>query len=305
MLRAAGFVVATVFALATVATVGPDVAPARAGGTGAATGTLFDQSDAPLVGGTVWLLHDCGTSCDQTLTDDTGQYLFAGLLPGDDYCVAVNRPEDPEFCFQATDGTFTVPDIQVGPTAPGVLRGTVSTATGVPIDGASVTVGGSAATTDAAGTYRVTGLPPQDYTVTVSSAGYTPQTVSITLVGGTVNTLDLRLSAIDQLPSGQFAWSRNDGRLVVGGYATDDVGVARVGVAVRRISTGTWLHADGSWGGYQLLVATVARPGARRTDWRFRWLLPPERYGVALVVIDTASQRNPVPRPWRAVTVLP
>jgi len=186
--------------------------------------------------------------------------------------VAVNGPTDPEFCFQAIDGTFTVPDIQVGPTAPGVLRGTVTAAGGAPLDGASVVVGGRVATTDGSGQYQVTGLPPQEYDVTVGHTGHQARVVPVT---------------------------------VVGGYAKDDFGVLKVRIAVRDQGTDTWLQPDGSWGAYRPLRAYSTDPGARRTVWKFKRHFAPGSYGVSLIVVDAVLQRNPPPRPWLVVTVQP
>ena len=45
------------------------------------------------------------------------------------------------------------------------------------------------------------------------------------------------------------------------GTVTDDAGVARAGVAVRRLTDGRWLRADGSWGSFAWVDVALSRPG--------------------------------------------
>ena len=105
-------------------------------------------------------------------------------------------------------------------------------------------------------------------------------------------------------PSGTHGWKNvAPWRLQVGGSATDDVAVASAQVAVRSETTHAWLRRDGSWGSYQLLPASLAQTGVRSTTWSKTLSLPPGRYGVALVVNDTAGNANRTPRPWVVATV--
>ncbi len=302
MLRVLHYVVATAVALATLGLGG---APAGADVHGSVVGTVFDQLDAPMPGATVWLSGPCGSGCGTNTTDDNGEYHFAGLVPGENYCLAMEGPGAIAYCFTATDGTVNAPDVQLSPSAPGALDGAVTTASGSAVRGATVAVPGTSTTTDDAGGYQLTGLAPGVYTVTVTAAGYLTTNVTTTVQGGLLNPLDIQLTALDRVPLGYITWSRNDGRLVVGGYAKDDVGVLKVRVAVRDQNTDQWLHPDGSWGDYRPLRAFAKTPGARRTVWKFKRLLAPGSYGVSLVVVDTVLQRNPAPRPWLVVDVLP
>ncbi len=304
MLRTLRYLLATAIAVVSVGMAGQSADADDVHGS--VVGTVFDQLDAPMPGATVWLSGACGTGCGTNTTDDNGEYHFAGLVPGQNYCLAMEGPSAIAYCFTATDGTVNAPDVQLSPSAPGALDGAVTTAGGDAVRGATVAVPGNSTTTDDAGGYQLTGLAPGDYTVTVTAAGYLTTNVTTTVQGGLLNPLDVQLTAaLDRAPLGYITWSRNDGRLVAGGYAKDDVGVLKVRVAVRHQGTGTWLHPDGSWGDYRLLRAFAKTPGERRTVWKFKRFLPPGSYGVSLVVLDTALQRNPAPRPWRVVDVQP
>lgn len=67
----------------------------------------------------------------------------------------------------------------------GTITGTVSTSSGVGIQGATITTGTQSfsATTDANGDYEITGLPEGIYNLTASSDGYkTSDTVEVTIV---------------------------------------------------------------------------------------------------------------------------
>ena len=144
-------------------------------------------------------------------------------------------------------------------------------------------------------------MPWTDYRIEFSSADL--DDYEFTAIDGTLTVPDRRMK--DRVPSAAFTWSRNAGRLVVGGFAQDDVGVAKVRVAVRDLASGKWLRPDGRWGAFGLLAAEARDPGERRTDWKFKRSLQPGRYGVSLVAVDSSGQRNPSPRPWRVVGVKP
>jgi len=82
------------------------------------------------------------------------------------------------------------------------------------------------------------------------------------------------------------------------GTATDDRAVGAVYVAVRRNDTLTWLQADGSYGPFAWVRATLAQPGAQSSAWSFTHTLPVAGgYFVQLRVEDAARNQNPTPRP--------
>jgi hypothetical protein len=59
--------------------------------------------------------------------------------------------------------------------------------------------------------------------------------------------------------------------IVFAGTATDDRGVARVDVAIKRADTNQWLRLDGTWGVFQWLPASLASPSATSTGWTYDW----------------------------------
>lgn len=301
-------VVAAVLGLAVLglAALGVVAVPAHAGAQGSVTGRLLDVHDKPFVGAEVWLTDDaCRPRCPSVVTDAAANYHFEGLVPGRRYCIAVDGPFDDARCFVAGEGERRLGDLRATPEGQAVLAGTVRDTGGRPIAGAFVEVDGDGPLTDDAGRYLIGGLfLGARIDVTVSRAGYLVTTVVTPLERGTTNRLDVVLKPqVDRPPKAAYTWSRRDGVLVVGGYANDDVGVKKVKVAVRRIRSGAWLRARGGWGAFELLAARVTDPGARRTDWKFKRKLRPGRYGVSLVAVDTAGQRNPQQRPWTVVRV--
>lgn len=283
-----------------------------------ARGVVLDPEGVPLAGAQIWDWYDG--------KGDRG------------LCAAVGRIDVPR-AVSAADGTFefecrssdavrlvaTMPGRDFVPQAGahwftgdnvgatfrffrerGVATGRVLDVSGTPVPGLDVFLFGDCyvycgeTTTDAAGRYRFDALVPWTrYRIEYSSADLDDYDFMAT--EGTLTVPDRRMD--DRAPAGAFTWSRNAGRLVVGGFAEDDVGIAKVRVAVRNLGSGKWLRTGGGWGAFDLLAAEVVDPGARRTDWRFKRNLPPGRYGVSLVAVDTIGQRNPQPRPWDVVKV--
>jgi hypothetical protein len=88
------------------------------------------------------------------------------------------------------------------------------------------------------------------------------------------------------------------GPVTYGGTATDDRALGAVYVAVRRNDTSTWLQADGSYGPFAWVRATLAQPGAQSSAWSFSHTLPAAGgYFLQLRVEDEAHNQSPTPRP--------
>lgn len=87
-----------------------------------------------------------------------------------------------------------------------------------------------------------------------------------------------------------------EGLVGMAGSASDDVGVARVEVAVRDTATGLW-WTGATWGGFKYHETTLASPGAASTGWTFALGLPPGSYGVLARATDVAGKVDPT-RPW-------
>ena len=67
------------------------------------------------------------------------------------------------------------------------------------------------------------------------------------------------------------------------GSAVDDVAVTEVGVAVKDTERNLWYRADGTWGAWDELPATLGAAGEPKTGWSFEWA--PPRDGEYLFVI--------------------
>ena len=81
------------------------------------------------------------------------------------------------------------------------------------------------------------------------------------------------------------------GTLAVSGAVSDGVaGGLAVVVAVRNEATGQWRRADGTWGVYTELAATVATPGGVSSSWSTSFSLPAGSYGVSVVATDAAGR---------------
>lgn len=87
------------------------------------------------------------------------------------------------------------------------------------------------------------------------------------------------------------------------GQATDDVGVARVRVAVRDDVSRLWLQANGSFGSaYTQFDAALASTGARATGWSLARTLPLGSYHLSVKAVDTGG-RSEASTPWVAFQV--
>lgn len=83
--------------------------------------------------------------------------------------------------------------------------------------------------------------------------------------------------------------------LNLAGNATDDKGVARVGVAVRDADTSRYLQPNGTMSAsFATLDATLANPGATSTGWTLNVALPTQGdWNVAAYAWDNAGQQDP------------
>jgi TonB-linked SusC/RagA family outer membrane protein len=77
----------------------------------------------------------------------------------------------------------------------GTISGTVTSETGQPLEGASVSAAGRGALTDADGRYTISGVPAGLQTVRANRIGYTARETPVTVVAGQAATVDFQLAA--------------------------------------------------------------------------------------------------------------
>lgn len=158
----------------------------------------------------------------------------------------------------------------------GDLAGTVTdAATGDPVAGASVTVAGHAATTDAAGHYDLT-LPAASYQATAADYGYDSSTSSVTVPAGGTATADFALTGAPHQPVhgtvtagaghpwplyAKVTWSDSSGHsgTVYTTPKTGDYALSLLGGASYQLSV------SAIYPGYQPFTASVAVAGAAVT----------------------------------------
>ncbi|SEF15403.1 carboxypeptidase regulatory-like domain-containing protein [Jiangella alba] len=158
---------------------------------GAVTGTVSDETGAPLAGVTV-----AAGGQDATTGDDGGYRLL--LEPGD-HTVRFTRPGSTPVEQNVTvtaGGTLTV-DATLAGSGLGAIRGTVTSGRdGAPVADAQVAVTGTGLTTstDAAGTYALADVPGGTYELRVSAAGHFTATAAVEVVAGQEAVADVELA---------------------------------------------------------------------------------------------------------------
>jgi Domain of unknown function (DUF1929)/Carboxypeptidase regulatory-like domain len=94
----------------------------------------------------------------------------------------------------AAGATVTAPLITLA-SGSGTITGTVKNSAGAAIAGASVGFGGGTATTNASGTYTLTGVPTGTVQLVASASGFQNVTQSVVVTGGAVTTSNFTLPA--------------------------------------------------------------------------------------------------------------
>lgn len=168
------------------------------------TGTVTDAATGtPIAGADVRVL-DTGIN---TATGADGQYVLAGIAPGDAVIEASKTGYQTSRTIvhlEANETLLLSPVLSVPANPTFSLSGTVTDGTtGEPLDGASVTVTGDAsatAQTDASGAYRLSGLTSGGVTVSVALAGYHPAEASFVAESGAQFKFSPGLYPVDVTP---------------------------------------------------------------------------------------------------------
>src|SRR5262249_59691436 len=130
-----------------------------------------------------------------------------------------------------TATTVTAPPISLVPGA-GAVSGTVKDSSGAPIAGASVGFGGGSTTTNAAGSYTLTGIPVGTIQLVASAGGFQSSTQNVTIQGGVTATANFTLVS---------------GAGSVTGTVKDSSGAAIAGASVGFSGGSTTTNASGSY----------------------------------------------------------
>ncbi|MEZ5319063.1 MAG: carboxypeptidase-like regulatory domain-containing protein [Vicinamibacterales bacterium] len=226
----------------------PDARPAS--GTGAITGVVLDASTGrPLANATVQLETTPPGGKRQLflqITTPTGRFAFIDLPASDGYLLTATKPgyldgghgrrdpRGPAAPLALTDGQW-IGDVRVTLGRPGSIAGTVVDETGQPVVGAYVRVMprvmlagraewfiGGAARTDDRGAYRIAGLGPGRYVVTVPSVQATlAASATPPAPGASAGTSmsDLRAASAADRAVRQLVDAGDGQQLVAGRYA--------------------------------------------------------------------------------------
>ena len=161
--------------------------------TGNLTGTITDADDGTPISMVTIKYNDGTILPPSTFTDTSGKYALKGLPVGTlniNVTPLLGYPET-SFSVTITAGQNTTKDVQLKmPTTVTVAVG--GGVLGLPISGATVTVGSVSGTTDALGMVTLT-VTPGNYTLTVKASGYQTAKKDITVTKGD-NTYQATLS---------------------------------------------------------------------------------------------------------------
>lgn len=188
------------------------------------SGTVRENSDRGdfLAGATVSVGGKTAT------TSDVGSYSITDLEAGT-YTLVISKPGHLTRTVSGfvISGNMDNQDYYL--TALYSIGGTVrhGSAGGPALAGATVAIDGKTATTNAAGSFSVTGIETGSYTVTISKSGYISKTISLT-VNGNSNSLGFYLVPVYTL----------SGTLHEGSATGDGVAGATVEIAGKTATTG-------------------------------------------------------------------
>ncbi|HSN17568.1 MAG TPA: carboxypeptidase regulatory-like domain-containing protein, partial [Gammaproteobacteria bacterium] len=218
----------------------------------AISGTLTDANGTPVAGAVISV---SGADAASATSASNGSYSISSLTPGAVTLTVSAAGYDTITVPASLAGglvlNFSPALYPTGTTPSGAdLTGSVQDAqSGMPIAGATVTVGSSTVQTDSTGRFSLAGLTAGTYTATVSASGYSGATLSGSLADGNNNAGLVLLSLV--APA-------NDMSAVSGTVTDSSTGKPIAGVSVQVQSTTIATITDTN-GNYQL----TGIPGAQ------------------------------------------
>lgn len=165
-------------------------------------GTVTSQADgSPITAAAVHVTDTTGTLITQTLTNATGQYAVASLLPNY-YRISIAAPgfQQQDFPITLSPGENQIVNVALA-NSPGAVTGTVTSTTGAALAGAKVEVldnrNNVLATvlTDGLGVFLANSLAPDlNDRLRVSDPGFVTQVIGFQVAAGQTTTVNLVLS---------------------------------------------------------------------------------------------------------------
>ncbi len=190
------------------------------------SGRVLDPQDAPVATAHVPLLNAAGSKVGETISDQDGNFVLAGVDPG----VYEGKAEQPSYVtVMANASVASGEQQQIGvQAAQGItqLSGTVVDASGAVLAGASVMVRSADGSvqrlteSDSNGSFSVSGLSAGDYQLVVSNPGFATKEMPVT-VGATGEPAPLRISlAVSAVSTTVEVQGREDSLIGIADSAT-------------------------------------------------------------------------------------
>ncbi|MBV9495001.1 MAG: carboxypeptidase regulatory-like domain-containing protein, partial [Acidobacteria bacterium] len=174
---------------------------------GSVSGRVLDATtNQPLAGATVTLVS--GSTTRTTTTNSAGQYVFANVdanVPSTLRATRADYFDGAPVSFTLTPGGSLNQDLTLQP-RPGSIGGHVTATDGGALAGVSITLSNASGTpigtttTDASGNYAFDSLPPGQYALHFSKAGYDNATASAAVSANQRTTVDQVLSTASVTP---------------------------------------------------------------------------------------------------------
>ncbi|HEX4605991.1 MAG TPA: carboxypeptidase regulatory-like domain-containing protein [Candidatus Angelobacter sp.] len=232
---------------------------------GNVTGLVTDSNGAPLPGAT---LTAGGLAA---IAANDGSYALNYLPAGQTTISAALTGFQPGSATVnvLADSTTTAPMIALISSS-GTITGTVKSSSGAAIAGASIQYGGGIATSDASGSYSLSGVPVGTVQLVASANGFQSATQSVAVNGGSITTANFSLTAVptNGTVTGQVT-NISNGAIIAGasviwsgGTATSDAS----GIYTLANVTGGNQNITASKSGYLSRTITAAvSPGTTST----------------------------------------
>lgn len=166
---------------------------------GSITGLISDATTSLGIAGVQVMILNGPVNVGSVITDANGNYLISGLAPGN-YTVSAWISLYQLGLASATvlANTTTTANIALQ-SNPGTIAGIITDDQGMLLSGAIIDVSANgvsiaSALSSSSGAYQISGLPPGNYVVTVTGAGYQTFTIGVNVQSGQTSTQNIILN---------------------------------------------------------------------------------------------------------------